>query len=120
MPLLDGPFALGERGEEFVNRIDRATSKLDVLLDDLSGFTRGLSGSQGTLGQLVNDPELYNNLNSAIRNVNQLTKDLKPILNDARVFTDKIARDPGSLGVRGALERNNTRTKYAVEPGYHP
>ncbi|MBI3465999.1 MAG: MCE family protein [Planctomycetes bacterium] len=111
---------LGERGEEFVNRIDVAMRKLDVLLDDLSGFTRGLSGSQGTLGQLVNDPELYNNLNSAIRNVNQLTKDLKPILNDARVFTDKIARDPGTLGVRGALDRNNSRTKYAVEPAYHP
>jgi phospholipid/cholesterol/gamma-HCH transport system substrate-binding protein len=111
---------LGERGEEFVNRIDSATRKLDVLLDDLSGFTRGLSSSEGSLNQLLNDPELYNNLSSAIRNVNQLTKDLKPILNDARVFTDKIARDPGSLGVRGALERNNSRTKYAVEPGYHP
>jgi phospholipid/cholesterol/gamma-HCH transport system substrate-binding protein len=111
---------LGERGEEFVNRIDTATRKLDVLLDDLSGFTRGLSGGQGTLNQLVNDPELYNNLNSAIRNVNQLTKEMKPILRDARVFTDKIARDPGTLGVRGALDRNNERTKYAVEPAYHP
>ncbi len=31
---------------------------------------------------------------------------LKPILDDARVFSDKIARHPETLGVRGALQRN--------------
>jgi hypothetical protein len=41
-----------------------------------------------------------------------MTTDLRPIINDMRVFSDKIARNPGELGVRGALRRNNDRTKY--------
>jgi phospholipid/cholesterol/gamma-HCH transport system substrate-binding protein len=36
-------------------------------------------------------------------NVNELTRRLEPILNDARVFSDKIARHPEVLGVRGAI-----------------
>jgi phospholipid/cholesterol/gamma-HCH transport system substrate-binding protein len=58
------------------------------------------------VGQLVNNPELYNNVNNAVLQVNTLIKELRPIINDARVFTDKIARHPETLGVRGALERN--------------
>jgi hypothetical protein len=37
--------------------------------------------------------------------VNRLTKELRPIVDDVRVFTDKIARHPEQLGVRGALDR---------------
>jgi phospholipid/cholesterol/gamma-HCH transport system substrate-binding protein len=31
---------------------------------------------------------------------------MKPIIHDARVFSDKIARHPELLGVRGAIQRN--------------
>ena len=41
----------------------------------------------------------------AAQNVSKLTKDLRPIVDDVRVFTDKIARHPEQLGVRGALDR---------------
>ena len=30
---------------------------------------------------------------------------MKPILDDVRVFSDKIARDPRQLGLKGALDR---------------
>ena len=38
-------------------------------------------------------------------NVRKLTQELRPIVDDVRVFTDKIARHPEQLGVRGALDR---------------
>ena len=41
---------------------------------------------------------------AAATNVEQITNDLKPIVADARVFTDKIARHPEVLGVRGAIK----------------
>ena len=50
-------------------------------------------------------PEVYNDLAQAANNVNRLTQDLRPIIDDVRVFTDKIARHPEQLGVRGALDR---------------
>lgn len=96
---------LGRQGPEIVGNIERSTKKLSTVLDEMGQFTGALNNSQGSLGQLLNDPELYNKLAATIDNVEQLTRRLRPILDDARVFTDKIAREPGRLGVRGALER---------------
>ena len=97
---------LGENGAERVRQIDQAISMLGSLMTQIEGFGRRLNSRQGSLGKLLHDPELYTHLNSAARNVDRLTRKLEPIINDVRVFTDKIARDPGSLGVRGALKRN--------------
>ena len=34
------------------------------------------------MGQLVHNPELYNNLNRAAQNIEQLSRQLEPIVND--------------------------------------
>jgi phospholipid/cholesterol/gamma-HCH transport system substrate-binding protein len=96
---------LGERGPQLVENIEGATRRLDELLAQLTDFGRTLNETDGSLGQLVRNPDLYQNLNSAAENIAQLTRDLRPVVKDARVFADKIARHPESLGVRGALER---------------
>ena len=96
---------LGERGESMVKGIDKAISRLDDVLLQAATFTQALNESQGTLGKLVRDPQVYNDLAQAANNVNRLTQTLRPIIDDVRVFTDKIARHPEQLGVRGALDR---------------
>ncbi len=98
---------LGERGESLFANIDSSTRKLDVVLEEVANFTRSLNSSQGSLNRLVNDPELYQRLNAVACNLQSLTKDLRPIVSDARVFADKIARHPEKLGVRGAIERSS-------------
>ena len=45
-------------------------------------------------------------VNHVAKNVDELTRDLKPLLDDARIFTDKIARHPELLGVRGAIKKD--------------
>ena len=69
-------------------------------------FSQQLNDPQGSLGALLHDKELYQHVNHMVKNVDELTRDLKPILNDARVFTDKIARHPELLGVRGAIKKD--------------
>ena len=101
---LTGP--LGERGDQIVTRVDRAVSRMDELLGILSDFGRKLNSGQGTLGKLMSDPELYNNLNSTVRNIECLSRELKPIISDVRVFSDRIARHPEILGVRGAIQKS--------------
>ena len=96
---------LGERGEQMVAQVDRTIGRLDETLKQAALFTKALNESQGTLGKLVRDPQVYNDLAQAAQNVSKLTKDLRPIVDDVRVFTDKIARHPEQLGVRGALDR---------------
>jgi len=93
---------LGERGPEIVARIDQSITKADALMDEMLKFSQALSNQQGTLGQLVNNPELYNNLNRTAANIEELTRKLRPIVDDARIFSDKIARHPGII-VRDAI-----------------
>jgi phospholipid/cholesterol/gamma-HCH transport system substrate-binding protein len=96
---------LGERGEGMVAQVDKTIGRLDETLQQAVLFTRALNESEGTLGKLVRDPKVYDDLAQAAANVNNLTKELRPIVDDVRVFTDKIARHPEQLGVRGALDR---------------
>ena len=97
---------LSEQGDQMIHHAHQSIRELDELLGQMAQFSRGLNSSQGTLGQLINNQELYQQLNEAAANVNDLTHRLQPILGDVRDFTDKIARHPELLGVRGAIERS--------------
>jgi phospholipid/cholesterol/gamma-HCH transport system substrate-binding protein len=96
---------LGERGAGMVAQIDATIGRLDEVLQQAVFFTKALNESDGTLGRLVRDPRVYEDLAAAAANVKNLSSDLRPIVDDIRVFSDKIARHPESLGVRGALDR---------------
>lgn len=88
---------LGDRGGQLVANVERATSQLDTIVGELAAFSRALNNPEGSLGRLISDPHLYQQVNSAVENINDLTRQVQPILRDARVFTDKIARHPESL-----------------------
>jgi len=96
---------LGERGPGMVAQIDATIGRLDEVLQQAVFFTKALNESDGTLGRLVRDPRVYEDLAAAAANVKGLSRELRPIVDDIRVFSDKIARHPESLGVRGALDR---------------
>ena len=97
---------LSERGDQIITNVDQAVARLDQLLGDLSAFSRNLNRGEGSIGQLLRNPDLYQHLNAAAINIEQITYELKPILADARVFSDKIARHPELLGVRGAIQKS--------------
>lgn len=96
---------LRERGDQIVGNIDQSVQELDEVLQQVLLFVKQVNSSEGTLGQLLHNPELYHNLNRTVTNVERLSCQLRPILDDVRVFTDKIARDPGRLGVRGVFQK---------------
>jgi phospholipid/cholesterol/gamma-HCH transport system substrate-binding protein len=87
--------ALDEQGEGMVSNIAQSVERLDELLGQFNKFSRSLNSKEGSLGQLVNNPEMYNNLNQAALNVNRLTRELEPIVCNVNIITDKVARHPG-------------------------
>jgi phospholipid/cholesterol/gamma-HCH transport system substrate-binding protein len=95
---------LGKQGGETLIRLNQSVDKLDRLMSEVLVFSQSLNDSKGTIGQLVHNPELYHSVNRAVKNVEELTQQLRPIVNDARIFSDKIARHPELLGVRGAIK----------------
>lgn len=99
---------LGEQGEEIVSKLNQTLGRVDGLFENLNNFTESLNRSEGTLGMLMNDPSLYQNLDRAAENIADLTRQVRPIMHDARVLMDKLSRDPGGeIGVRGALNRRS-------------
>jgi phospholipid/cholesterol/gamma-HCH transport system substrate-binding protein len=94
---------LGQRGPELVDTIDRTMNKLDRVMTELEQFSTSINDPNGSLGQLINNPELYQRVSSSVQNIENLTRQLQPVVRDAREFSNKIARHPELLGVRGAL-----------------
>lgn len=103
------PFA--DKGGEFIDEARRSVDNLNGLITDLrqlSGkandlMTRVNSG-QGTLARLIEDDQLYYSMVNTLNNIEVVTRRLQPIIEDARVFSDKIAREPSSLiDLRGAI-----------------
>ncbi len=103
---------LGERGPVMIERLERGSENLELLLGQVYAFSQALNSQEGTLGRLIRDPQLYENLNQTVANIEQVSRDLKPVVRDVRIFSDKIARHPELLGVRGAMQQS-TGTKGA-------
>ena len=102
---------LGERGPELADELISAVDVLGVALGDLQKFAAALNSSDGTISRLVNDPTLYEDITTVVGNVNvvltridSMLKRIRPIIEDVRVFTYKIAVEPGRL-VGGALNK---------------
>jgi phospholipid/cholesterol/gamma-HCH transport system substrate-binding protein len=107
---------LGERGPQLVDNLDGSLANINELLEQLVTFTDNLNSREGTLGRLLNDPTLYFRLERTLTNVEDITSRVKPIMDDIRIFSDKIARDPRQLGLKGALDRRPTGTGSKYSP----
>ena len=100
---------LGRNGEQVAASLIDGLNGLSKIVEELTVLTESLNSRDGTIGRLIHDPAVYDNLSQLLCNSNQvvlkiydLTLRLRPIVDDARVFTDKIAREPGRV-VSGAF-----------------
>lgn len=97
---------IGKRGAELADLLISSLENFDIVISDLKKFTYALNNSNGTISRLVNDPLLYNNLNQTICNANKVIEGLNyslwPIMENVKIFTDKVAREPGRI-VGGAV-----------------
>ncbi len=109
---------LGAHGEEITQNLIQSVRSANELLANFAHMSRSLQNKDGTIGQLIHNPELYNRLNRTVGEIETLVRKLEPIIDDVRVISDKVARDPGQFGVRGLLDRrpHGAGTKYPVYP----
>lgn len=96
---------LADRGEEMTVQVLQTLQSVDNAMAQLGSFGQTLNSSNGTLKRILEDDEMYYQIRRTIENIEKATAKVEPILNDARVFSDKIARDPRQLGVRGAISK---------------
>ena len=106
---------LGQKGPQVADAILKAVEGLDQLVSDLGAVSRALNNREGSIGKLIHDPQVYENLNRLIFNANQvvceihqLTFEAKPVVHDARIFMDKVATEPGRI-ITGGLNPSNVK-----------
>lgn len=75
----DGMLANANELTHSLNELDLATTmaKVNNTLQNVEQMTAKLNSNEGTLGLLMRDPELYNNLNSTMMHADSLVIDLK-------------------------------------------
>ena len=86
-------------------QIAKAMSDVGEVASLVRSVVGRIEQGEGSLGALLNDRQLYDHLNHTARNLEEVSQKLQPIVDDARVITDKIARHPGVI------------IKDAVKPG---
>lgn len=95
---------LAQKTQAMVTRLESTLVHMEAISANIRQFTDLLLKEDGTLQRLVSDPALYQNLSTTAATLVILMRNLQPILKDVSVFTDKIARHPEVLGVRGAIQ----------------
>jgi phospholipid/cholesterol/gamma-HCH transport system substrate-binding protein len=58
-------------------QLNQTIANLDATVGKLNGVISGIDKGEGSLGKLMKDDQLYNNLNSASTNLNSLIEDMK-------------------------------------------
>jgi phospholipid/cholesterol/gamma-HCH transport system substrate-binding protein len=106
---------LGQKGTDITSALLKAVDGLDRMATDFNSVTQALGNRQSTIGQLLYDRKAYDNFNTLMLNANTVLTDfhdltfrLKPVINDARIFMDKIATEPGRI-VTGGLNPSNVK-----------
>lgn len=67
----------GRRLAVIADQLGRSQARLESLLATSDSIARKIHGGNGSLGLLVNDPALYRNADSALRQLNQLLADMQ-------------------------------------------
>lgn len=94
---------LAQRSTSIVTRLDNTLAHLEQVSSELDTFTQMATKEDGSLQQFVANPDLYRNLNASAASLALLLRNLEPIMQDARVFSDKLARHPELMGLEGYL-----------------
>jgi len=100
--------AIADESEELAGGLVRAVNSVEATLEEARVFAATLNRSEGTVQRLIEDDDLYWQIRRVVDNVEGATARIRPILDDVRVLSDKLARDPRQLGVKGALDRRPT------------
>ena len=100
-------------GPDFLEQISASVKNADELVTQVKAFTSKLGElqkSDNSISKFLNDTEIYDEVRETIANIRETSVKLEPLMNDLRMFGDSLARDPGVLGVRGALDRRPSKT----------
>jgi phospholipid/cholesterol/gamma-HCH transport system substrate-binding protein len=95
---------IADRSEPILKNVQEGSEQFKLLVSDSRVLLGQFARSDGTVAKLFNDPSLYNNVNDSVLMLTRMAPRLELILSNLETFSDKIARHPEGLGVRGLVK----------------
>lgn len=83
------PITIGD----IVNNLNESTKEVNELVAGISDIIDKVNTGDGTLGKLVNNSDLYDNLDSLMNSFGSSTENINKILSNASVAVDLITQD---------------------------
>ncbi|MBI4650766.1 hypothetical protein HY745_05670 [Candidatus Desantisbacteria bacterium] len=81
-----------------LENMEAITQKLNQMTNTFVSISEKIEKGPGTLGKLINDSKLYDNLNKTVEEAQTITPELKMTLASLRDLTDKINKGEGTAG----------------------
>lgn len=108
---------LAKNGDRLATGLVNTLQNVDKLTAELSALAESINRGEGTLGRLVYEDHVYQDLRKTIKRFDRVMLQVELIARDARVAVDKVARDPYRLGVPGLLNRRSPGGKQGYPVG---
>ncbi len=99
-------------------KIDKVVSdnseKLTVTMTNLQDVTAKLNKGEGTLGRLINDPKLHDELVATVTEIKTAATDARTFVTNAQAIIDQVKSGKGALGALVFDEKTGTDIKNTV------
>jgi phospholipid/cholesterol/gamma-HCH transport system substrate-binding protein len=107
---------LAQQSDQLVTDLALSMRNVQSMTRDLAIVSRAMNVEDGSLKKLITDPSMYQNLDRTTASLSILLQNLKPVIADLQIFSDKIARHPELLGVRGVVQGSDGIKNQKVQP----
>jgi phospholipid/cholesterol/gamma-HCH transport system substrate-binding protein len=92
----------GGKGPGLFQKLDRLVTenqdKISVTMSNLQDITTKLNKGEGTIGKLINDPSLHDELLATVRDIKGTAAGAKDFMANAQAIVDQIKSGKGTIG----------------------
>jgi phospholipid/cholesterol/gamma-HCH transport system substrate-binding protein len=89
--------------------------KVSATMSNLQDITTKINQGQGTMGKLVNDPELHDQLLAAVQQIKDTAAQAKAFVADAQGIVDQVKSGKGALGAVVYDEQTSANIKASIQ-----
>lgn len=90
------------------------SEKLTVTMTNLQDVTTKLNKGEGTLGRLINDPKMHNELVASVTEIKHAASDARTFVANAQAIIDQVKAGKGAIGALVFDEKTATDLKSSV------
>ncbi|MCH2202704.1 MAG: MlaD family protein [Fuerstiella sp.] len=107
---------LARQSGQLVSDLATSMRNVQAMTADLATVSHSMTVENGSLRKLLTDPSMYQNLDRTASSLSLLLQNLEPVVSDLQIFSDKIARHPELLGIRGIVRGSDGVKNDSVRP----